>query len=460
MKHIVIIPDSVTSKRISAIELARRLDKAGYRITIVGNGGNYSRIDDFDYIRLDLKLRQPEEFHKHVLCRFGQPGTLLWKLLKWRERQAEVIKTTKTQSFYTALQELSPDLLLIDVEAHEFILAAIAQNIPVALFSVFFNLWKCPCGPPLHTSIIPGKGLRGHPLLIEWAWFRLRFWKWSSLNLRGRYFGMHHFSLLRCYAESLGLRLEDHVNCYQWLIPFLYRHLHVLVLNSKELEFPISSPANITYVGPMICTDRANMPFLPKREETLSEINEIIERYRKGRLGRRLVYCTFGSFFSGDDTAFLKKLVLAFKNTNWDVIIALGNRLKPHALGKLPENIYCVEFAPQMEILEVADCAVIHAGMTTVYECIHHGVPMVIYPFRVNDQLGTAARVVYHKLGIMGNRRKDRSSDICKRVEQVMADRVTRDNINRMSHNLCKDRKSNITASVNHFFEVHNDGSS
>ena len=56
MKHLVIIPDGVTSKRLSAIEMARRLRDAGYRITFIGRGGDYDQIDGFDYFRLDLKL--------------------------------------------------------------------------------------------------------------------------------------------------------------------------------------------------------------------------------------------------------------------------------------------------------------------------------------------------------------------------------------------------------------------
>ena len=59
MKHLVIIPDGVTSKRLSAVEMARRLRNAGYRITLLGPGGDYEKIDGFDYIRVDLKLESP-----------------------------------------------------------------------------------------------------------------------------------------------------------------------------------------------------------------------------------------------------------------------------------------------------------------------------------------------------------------------------------------------------------------
>ena len=258
MKHLVIITDGVTSKRITAVEMARRLSRAGYRITIVGTGGEYSRIDDFAYYRIDLKFRQPADVPSKLFQKFGRTGRWFWNSLKRHERRAEVMKTTNLQSFYSMLRDLSPDLLVIDIEAHLFVLAAIAQDIPVVLFSVFFNLWKDQGVPPLHTSIIPGKGFTGHSLLIKWSWLRLRFWKFlMNMKLSLLSCGMDRLSLLKCYAKSLGIRLEDHVDCSQWLIPFLYLHLPVLVLNPEELEFPLSPAAITTYVGPMICVDRS-----------------------------------------------------------------------------------------------------------------------------------------------------------------------------------------------------------
>ncbi len=345
------------------------------------------------------------------------------------------------------LVSMNPDLVLLDVEEHRYILAALPLNVPVALFSVFFNLWKRPKVPPLHSDVIPGKKLSGQTLLIELLWLRFRFWKWffskKDFLMQG---AMDERSMFSSYAESLGLELRHHVNFYQWLIPFTYRTLPTLVLNPKEMEFPLQEPDGSTYVGPMICTDRSNLPFLPESGKPSAKLDEVLDRYRDVRPGRHLVYCSFGSYFGGDDTAFLKKLAASFEGMEWDAIFALGNRLKPAQLGVLPDNVHCFSFAPQMEILEISDCAVIHGGMTTAYECIYFEVPMVVYPFKVNDQLGTAARIRYHGLGLRGDRVRDGSSEIRNRISTAMADSAIRENLDRMKAHISRYADDNIAA--------------
>ena len=320
MKHLVIIPDGVTSKRMSAVEMARRLREAGYRITFIGKGGNYSKLDEFDYFRLDLehKLTAPDP---------------------------QSTTNDPVHSLHLLLARISLDLLVIDIEMHEFVLAAIASNFPVALFSVFFNMRKHRSMPPLHYDIMPGRGVTGLSFMIELAWLRFRLSKFIS-NKRQKMSrrGKDKISKLENYAAKLGLDLVDHVDYYQWLIPFLYRSLPVLVLNPSEMEFPFRPDRAISYVGPMICLDRANLTFLPNPAETNHDVVNLLDLYRENRDGRRLVYCSFGCFFGGNDREFWLRLVKALGNTDWDVIFAFGNRLKPEVLGNIPSNIRCLEF--------------------------------------------------------------------------------------------------------------------
>jgi MGT family glycosyltransferase len=213
-----------------------------------------------------------------------------------------------------------------------------------------------------------------------------------------------------------------------------------------EMEFPLREPDGSTYVGPMICTDRSNLPFLPESGKPSAKLDELLDRYRNERPGRHLVYCSFGSYFGGDDTAFLKKLAAAFTGMEWDAIFALGNRLKPAQLGELPENVHCFSFAPQMEILEISDCAVIHGGMTTAYECIYFEVPMVVYPFKVNDQLGTAARIHYHGLGLLGDRGRDSSSIMRNHISEVLGNLTIKGNLERMKLRLSRYAEENPAA--------------
>lgn len=433
--------------------MARRLRRAGYRITLLGPGGDYDRIDGFDYIQFDLKLNCPDA------CITGKlPLPALRELRFWtatyndrHRRRDAIVNAIDLQAYRELLTELSPDLLLMDIEAHRYIIPAIKLPMPVALFSVFYNLFKSSEAPPLHTTIIPGRGLRGRSLAISWLWLRFILWKWLRYQAESlRYCGVDQLSLLKHYARQCGINWKDQLDCYQWLIPFVYKHLPILVLNPVEMEFTNSPPASTTYVGPMVCTNRNRLPFLPDQGPVPLELQSLLNRHSRMTGTRRLVYCGFGSFFSGDDTGFLKKVIAAAEGREWDMVIGLGDRVKPETLGSLPANVACLNFAPQMEVLSAASAAVIHGGMTTVYECIHHGVPMVVYPFATNDQLGTAARVAKFDLGIVGSRSSDSIRVIGNRIEQILNDETLQKRVIHMQNHLARyDNENSIAEAVN-----------
>ena len=96
--------------------------------------------------------------------------------------------------------------------------------------------------------------------------------------------------------------------------------------------------------------------------------------------------------------------------------------------------MHVFEFAPQLEVLQLADCAINHAGINTVNECIHSGVPMLLYPFDFLDQPGTAARVIYHGLEVLGDRRADSPRTIERRIDQVLSDDAMRNRVARMQN--------------------------
>jgi len=429
------------------VALAGQLRGAGYRITLAGPGGEYDNIDGFEYRRVELKLGKPSGDPSGIYTKFGKAGRLLWQHRNRRARRAEALRLCDAEQLITLAADRDPDLFLIDVEEHRYILAALSLDIPVALFSVFFNLWKRPGIPPLHSAVIPGKNLSGKAILVDLLWLRFRFWK-RFYRFRDFLFqgGLDQCTLFGCYAEHLGLRLKDHVDFNQWLIPFVYKQLPTLVLNAKEFDFPLAEPEETVYVGPLLCLDRSRLPFLPATGESSAKLDTLLNRYRQGQPDRCLVFCSFGSFFRGDDIKFLQKLAACFLGTDWDVIISLGDRLAPEQLGSLPGNVCCVRYANQMEILSVADCAVIHGGMTTAYECIAFGVPMVVYPFNVNDQSGTAARIEYHHLGLIGDRKSDNSLSLRKRIKQAMEDQQIRNNILLMQQHMKRYTDSRLAA--------------
>jgi UDP:flavonoid glycosyltransferase YjiC (YdhE family) len=82
-------------------------------------------------------------------------------------------------------------------------------------------------------------------------------------------------------------------------------------------------------------------------------------------------------------------------------VIQLGNAADPQEFGPLPPRIRLVAQAPQLQLLERADVFVTHAGFSSVREALCHGVPMLMFPCRL-DQPGNAARAVSLGLGLRG----------------------------------------------------------
>lgn len=392
---LVIVVDPFTSKIITSLALAQRLRDEGHEVTVLVPPG---RLDDGALANLglavnlaDLRIDPPDH-----------PGP-----------DAATVADAQRR-----LEAERADLILIDTEAHEYVIAALGANLPVALLNVFFNLWKRPGVPPVHQDVVPGRGWRGSRLGIEYGWFGYRALRsrnvLASVVLRRD--RRHH---LRAFAVKQGLDPGALFAELHGLIPFQYKTLPTLTLNLAELELPGGCHPLNHYVGPMPNTDQIGLD-ATATADALAEI----EALRASHPGRRLVYAAFGAYYGGDDLEFWRRAVEAVGNRDdWIGVFGLGGRIDPDDLGPVPDNVLVFRWAPQLRILEQADCAVIHAGMTSVYECLHHRVPMVVFPLGDSfDQFGTAARVEYHRVGLVGDRRSATVADIRSLIDAVIDD--------------------------------------
>lgn len=417
MAHILIIPDQVRSKLLTTVALADRLQALGHEITWAVPEALTSQLSGHAQVSLDLSLRRPAEMT-------GDSASA---------RRAAILDAIDIAAFDQVLSSAQPDLLLIDIEAHVAVIAAAGRRLPLALLSVFFNLRADLGLPPLSSSLIPGRSSR---FAIRLSWWRL--WVTQGLAQLQRYWrrrGTDQYSLLKDWGQRCGYPLQDAVDQRAWLSPFVYRALPILTTNALELEFPLPPAATKRYIGPMVNTDRSNTTLSAVDSTAAAAIKTLLERTASDP-SRSLVYCAFGAYYAGDDRGFWQQLARAVADQPWDVIFALGERLSADSLGALPDNVLCVAWAPQTQILAEADVAVVHGGMTSVYECLHYRVPMLLYPYAVNDQYGTAARVAFHGVGLMGNRERDTSAEIRAGINQLLTDHTVAQRIDVMQRSI------------------------
>ena len=114
------------------------------------------------------------------------------------------------------------------------------------------------------------------------------------------------------------------------------------------------------------------------------------------------------------------------------MLLALGGKIDRAEVGPLPENVLAYSWLPQLQVLAKADLSINHGGIHTINECIHFGVPMLVYSGKRSDQDGCAARVHYHQVGIMADKDIDTSEEIRQKITQLLTDESYQQSIETM----------------------------
>ena len=96
---------------------------------------------------------------------------------------------------------------------------------------------------------------------------------------------------------------------------------------------------------------------------------------------------------------FYKTCISALANTDYQVIMSVGNLVSIEGFGELPENIAVYSHVDQIAVLEKADVFVSHCGMNSVSESLYFEVPLVMLP-QTSEQKGVAERVSQLGAGI------------------------------------------------------------
>lgn len=405
------------------VELARRLTGAGHRLVYASWEQARRTVEHHGIDFLPLEASRYDEFLAH-----DTEKSSVSRLRRLGLRRKEARESLAVDGLTRAIHQLAPDLILIDGEMHEQIIASWSCGVPIALLNSFVSIWRQPGLPPPHCLIQPGVGWKGSRLGTWLLWQALRLKKFRrAWTQKVRRVGCDRLSLLHDLAFHSGFDFRREVDAGQWLMPFTYSRLPVLSLHAEEFEFAHTPPERVRYVGPLLLEDRGSEG-VPKAAPT--ELERIFESCRRKR--RVLIFAAFGSYFS-TDLAFLHRLVAAVaQRRDWALLISLGGRLDPETLGALPERIHAFRWLPQVDVLRHAAVAVTHGGITTIDECVLSSVPMLLYCGFETDMGGATARVVHHRIGIAGDRLRDSPRAIRESIDRLLNEPEFQTNLNRM----------------------------
>lgn len=115
-----------------------------------------------------------------------------------------------------------------------------------------------------------------------------------------------------------------------------------------------------------------------------------------------VIYISLGTInnSSGD---FYRRCFNAFADHPGQFILSVGQQMELAQLGPIPDNFIVRNSVSQLKMLELADAFITHAGMNSVQEALHYGVPMVMVPQQM-EQLFNAKIIEREGAGIvLGN---------------------------------------------------------
>ena len=414
MARIFIVTTGLTGILNASFEMARRLRAAGHEVTLgaprpVGNRVAREGLPfvEFPFIDTDPAPPLPES---------GGKVRRTWLRFRDRkERRAAALESYRPHAFRQAVEELDPDLLLIDIELHEYIFTAYAMKRNFVLLSQWYSTWRRPGLPYLLTDVIPGVGEAGTQDAMDARWEAVKKQRtkmFARMALLSSWTDRR--STLLALADECGFPREL-IRENWWPGVFTYNDLPAISMTPFELEFAHEPRPELHYAGPMVHEGRTEKPGVSHGGRSVEDL--LAERKAAGA---KLILATVSTLHAGD-LGFLRRLTSAVgPRSDWRMFIGLGGQLDPAELGDLPANVHTFAYVPQLRVLRNADLSINHAGIHTIHECIHFGVPQLIYSGKRSDQPGCAARVHHHGLGLMADKDVDTVEDIRKKIEEVL----------------------------------------
>ena len=113
----------------------------------------------------------------------------------------------------------------------------------------------------------------------------------------------------------------------------------------------------------------------------------------------KLIYISLGTV-NNKMTEFYRSCIDAFCDSDYEIILSVGNNTAPDSLGEIPPHIHVYKSVDQIAVLQKADVFISHCGMNSVNESLYFGVPLVLFP-QTNEQKGVALRTAEVGAGLM-----------------------------------------------------------
>ena len=411
---IVFLIDAYASHTYASFGIARRLQRAGYAVEMWGGPvvTTLAQSQGFAVRTFDgLIGRSP----KHLYYRTWRP----WDLPQFARREARARSAFRAQlpdavarmerALHEALHVVKPQLALFDPFMTAYWPLFWAADVRGATLCATPVAFDDPAVPPFTSAHVPHKSGVDRPA-IEALWLAQRARR-VTVTLAGRVasrLGLYtHDDLVRTLAQHSAFPLA--ARRHERNVPFdvHFNDMAEWVLFSPAMELPrqVPLPSRVRFLGPCVDDDRAEEPVQWQGKHTRIYVAVgTVEQRAHGNI------------------AFLRRVIDAFRGArDVELLVSCGGEATLKALGDVPSHVVLRATQPQLAALRDATLAISHGGPGTFRECVVQGVPLLAYP-RNHDQFGTAARIAFHGVGLIGRRRLATPSAIRALASLVLED--------------------------------------
>lgn len=315
-----------------------------------------------------------------------------------------------------------PSIVFVDELLTHYVIALHREPFPVVTLSTYLLSLQEPHLPPPNSVGQPALGLLDQ-IQNALQWQSVYWRRWLQVVSRlARVPGADYF--YGALSEHAGYPRSERMEFrkYFWVDD---RVVDKLVLCPPFLDFPRAPRANVHFVDSCVDSSRLRGDF---DASLFGNPNPI-------------VYCAFGTQSHKDAEVcarFLGSVIRAFANLpDVNLVVATAGVVPRGCPGTLPRNVRLFDVVSQLDVLVHARLMITHGGLGSVKECIHTGVPLLVYPLNLSvDQPGNAARVALHRIGLCGDPRRASEQKIAEQVRELLDNGLYRRNVGAMQRRM------------------------
>lgn len=341
--------------------LGRELQKRGHRVTLVGflDAQPNTIVAGLDFLAI-AESEYPKGKTAQVFTQLGELSGLA--AFRYTISVFQEITTLILQNAPRAIAESGIEALLVDQTTS--VGGTVAEYLDIPFVTV--------C-----SALVLNRDDSVPPFFTPWS-YNLAWWaRWR--NRAGNY-------LIDRIAQPVVQVIDEYRQ--QWNLPpnsqirDPFSKLAILSQQPAEFELPRTDlPQWFHFTSPY--HDATGRPPVDFPFEKLN--------------GKPLIYASMGTLQNRLEHTF-RCIAEACIGLDAQLVISQGGAANLETWSGFPGEPLIVEYAPQLELLQLASLTITHAGLNTTLESLSNGVPMVAIPI-ANDQPGVAARIAWTGVG-------------------------------------------------------------